>query len=54
MLCTACTSAVVGSAAGEMSVYAEALKNMDLPLLVQAALIFSVVEPSVKFYLMQR
>lgn len=53
MLCTACTSAVVGSAAVEISMYAEALKNIDSPLLPHVALILSMVQHSVKFYLSQ-
>lgn len=53
MLCTACTSAVVGSAAVEISMHVEALKNIDSPLLAHAALILSVVQHSVKFYLTQ-
>lgn len=48
MLCTACPSAVAGSAAVEISMYAEALKNIDSPLLVLVALVLSVEQRSVK------
>lgn len=52
MLCTACTSAVVGSAAVEISLYAEALKTNLLAITCTADLRLFVVPYSVQFYLL--
>lgn len=51
MQCTTCTSAVVGSAAVETAMCADALKSIFLSLLLHVALMLSVEEHSAKFYL---